>query len=55
MKNRNSKLEIRNKYEIRNSNLQNDRFRLEFGVSCFGLVSDFGFRISDFSWRFAAR
>src|SRR3989338_2768929 len=42
-----SKFEYRNSKQIRSSNVQKQN-RLRFGILDLGIVSDFGFRISDF-------
>src|SRR6185312_15094717 len=44
----NPKSQIRNPKEKRNPNLKIEKLGLEFGISLFRFLSDFGFRISDF-------
>jgi hypothetical protein len=49
---RSSKSEIRNKSEIRDPTTEAcEPFESPFRLSAFGLLSDFGFRISDFAMR----
>jgi hypothetical protein len=47
---RNPNIEIRNKFKIRNAKAQNEKLRvLGIWIWFFEIVSDFEFRISDFS------